>query len=374
MFRLKREGRGIRCPIENFTKMEYAQKEETMKGTCGRKGFYLFNVRAKLSSCLLSIFLGLSMVMVSWTDLKAASSDYPNRAISLIVPYAPGGLIDTSARAFADFLQKQLKQPVVIVNKTGGGQAVAGKHVVTAKPDGYTLGYFTFSAANPEAYAALREPSYSSEELVPIAQVFVSTLSIAVKGDAPYKNFKDLVKYAKENPGMKIGTQGVDSSGWLLMNSIISKAEGTKFTNVPFRGGSEIVAALLGGHVPIGSPDYVVVRPLREANKLIPLALLATKRPPFAGDVPTIAELGYPFPAAVQSPIGLFGPHTLPQEIVRRLDKLTQTIAEDPAFQKVCSQMNMQISYENSTSYSNIRREHKETLLSIFKEQGITKK
>jgi tripartite-type tricarboxylate transporter receptor subunit TctC len=364
----------MKIPTEEFTQTDCTMKEETMNWISGRKGIDLVRVKAAISSCLLGLLVGLSMVMVSGTHLEAAGSDYPNRPISLIVPYAPGGLIDTSARAFADVLQKQLKQPVVIVNKTGGGQAVAGKHVVTAKPDGYTLGYFTFSAANPEAYAALREPSYSSEELVPIAQVFVSTLCIAVKGDAPYKSFKDLVRYAKENPGMKVGTQGVDSSGWLLMNSIISKAEGTKFTNVPFRGGSEIVAALLGGHVPIGSPDYVVVRPLREANKLTPLALLATKRPPFAADVPTIGELGYPFPAAVQSPIGLFGPRTLPQEIVTKLDKLTQVIAEDPSFQKVCAQMNMQISYENSASYSRIRKEHKETLLSIFKEQGITKK
>ncbi len=355
-------------------KTDDTEKEEPMKERSGKKRLFGINGETGISSRILCLSLSLFLVMSSWTYLHAAGSDYPDRPVSLIVPYAPGGMIDTSARAFAEFLQKRLKQPVVIVNKTGGGQAVSGKYVVTAKPDGYTLGFFTFSAANPEAYAALREPSYSSDDLQPISQIMVSTISITVKSDAPYNGFKDLIKYAKENPGMKMGTQGVDSSGWLLMNSIISKAEGTKFTNVPFRGGSEIAAALLGGHVPIGSPDYVAVKPLREANKLKLLALLAKKRPDFARDVPTIAELGYPFPAAIQSPVGLFGPKNLPEEIARKLDGYAQMITEDPAFQKVCSQMNMQISYENSTSFSRIRRDHKETLLSIFKEQGMMKK
>jgi tripartite-type tricarboxylate transporter receptor subunit TctC len=345
-----------------------------MKKIAGKKGFCFINREGGVSPKCLCFVSGFLLVTFSWTCLYAAGSDYPDRPVSLIVPYAPGGMIDTSARAFADFLQKQLKQPVVIVNKTGGGQAVGGKTVVSAKPDGYTLGFFTFSAANPEAYAALREPSYSSEDLLPICQIMVSTISIAVKGDAPYNSFKDLIKYAKENPGVKMGTQGVDSSGWLLMSSIISKAEGTKFTNVPFRGGSEIVTALLGGHVAVGSPDYVVVKPLREANRLKPLALLARKRPDFARDVPTIGELGYPFPPALQSPVGLFGPKNLPEEIVKKLDGLAQKITEDPAFHKVCNQMNMQISYENSEAYSKIRKEHKETLLTIFKEQGVTKK
>lgn len=345
-----------------------------MKETIGRKRSCSANGYDGVSRRLLFLSLGLLSVVFSWTPLPAAGSDYPDRAVSLIVPYAPGGLIDTSARAFADFLQKELKQPVVIVNKTGGGQAVGGKAVVTTNPDGYTLGFFTFAAANPEAYAALRKPAYSSEDLVPICQIMVSTISISVKGDAPYGSFKDLIKHAKENPGMKMGTQGVDSSGWLVMNSIIGKAEKVQFTNVPFRGGPEIIAALLGGHVALGSPDYVVVKPLREANKIKPLALLAMKSPEFARDVPTLADLGYPFSPALESPIGLFGPKGLPDEIVKKLDGLARKITADPAFIKVCNQMNMQTTYGNSDHFGKIRKEHKETLLSIFEEQGLTKK
>ena len=100
--------------------------------------------------------------LITWTAPALAASDYPNRAITLIVPYPAGGVTDLGARAVADSLEKHLKQPVVVVNKTGGGTTIGGYAVASAKPDGYTLGFFPVAAAIPEAYAYFQDAPYSS--------------------------------------------------------------------------------------------------------------------------------------------------------------------------------------------------------------------
>ena len=141
----------------------------------------------------------------------------------------------------------------------------------------------------------------------------------SVKGDAPWNSFKDLIKYAKENPGMKVGIQGVYTGAWLLL-ARMNKSEGTNFVSAPFGGGPEIITALLGGHIPVGTPEYSRVRPLREADKLKALTILATKRPEFAPDIPTVVDLGYRLPE--RAFIALSGPKGMPDEIVRRLDEV----------------------------------------------------
>jgi tripartite-type tricarboxylate transporter receptor subunit TctC len=212
---------------------------------------------------------------------------------------------------------------------------------------------------------------YSSDDLLPISRIMGPVLSISVKSDAPWNSFSDLIKYAKENPGMKVGIQGVYNGAWLLLASI-NKAERTNFMSAPFGGGSEIISALLGGHVPIGTAEYSRVRPLREANKLKTLTTLAIKRPNFASDIPTAVELGYRLPERTY--IALAGPKGMPDEIVKKLDSITQMITEDPAFQEKCGEMSIQIDYENNTTFKRTLKEETEHLKTILKEVGITKK
>jgi tripartite-type tricarboxylate transporter receptor subunit TctC len=321
---------------------------------------------------VICLFLVMLLITPLWTQAQAEDLDYPDRSITLVVPYSPGGMIDTSARIFAEFLEKHLKQPIVILNKTGGGTTIGGKYVASAKPDGYTLGFFPLGTVVPEAYAYFRKAPYSRDDLQPICRVMAATISISVRSDAPWNSFQELIKHAKENPGMKVGTQGVTSSGWLQMGSVIKKVAGVEFVNVPFRGGAKIIAALLGGHVPVGSPDYSKVKPLREANKLRPLAILAEKRASFAPDVPTMVELGYPLP--YNSFVGLFGPRGIPEEIVRKLESLAGTIAKNPAFKERSNKMSMQVNYEDAAAFRKALIVYENNLETIFKEQGMVKK
>jgi tripartite-type tricarboxylate transporter receptor subunit TctC len=283
---------------------------------------------------------------------------------------APGGMTDTSARLFADFLGKRLNQSVVVLNKPGGESTIGGKFVADAKPDGYTLGFLTDGAVSPEIYSSLKELPYSSNDLLPISRLMAPAVSIAVRGDAPWDSLKDLVKYTKENPGVKVGIQGVYTAGWLML-AMVSKAEGVKFVGATFGSGPEIITAILGGHIPVGTPEYSRVRPFREANKLKALVIMTKKRPDFASDVPTPIDLGYRLPQ--RGYIGFFGPKGMPDEIVKKLDEVAQTIAEDPAFRKKCDEMTLQIDYENSATFKRTLPEENEAMLTLLKEIGIRK-
>jgi tripartite-type tricarboxylate transporter receptor subunit TctC len=136
-----------------------------------------------------------------------------------------------------------------------------------------------------------------------------------------------------------------------------------------FGGGPAIIAAILGGHIPVGTPEYSRVRPLREANKLKALVIMTKKRPDFASDVPTPIDLGYRLPQ--RGYIGLFGPKGIPDEIVKKLDEAAQAIAEDPMFRKKCNEMTLQIDFENSATFKRTLPEENEAMLTLLKEVGI---
>lgn len=335
-------------------------------------GFFQRPLISRTCGVLLGLSLGLFVILSSGTCLYAAETGYPDRAVTLVVPLSPGGSVDMIARIFANFAEKILKQPVVVTNKTGGGGSIGGKYVADSTPDGYTLGFFHIGAALPEAYAYFRKAPYSSSDLQPISQLYESTISIAVKEDAPWESFQDFMAYAKANPGVKVGTQGVSSTGWLIMNSVVGKADGVKFVNVPFRGGAKIIAALLGGHVPVGTPAYAGVKPLVEAKKLRTIMVVAEKRMDFAPDVPSLVELGYELP--YRSFTGLFGPRGIPSEVVKKMEGLARTIAEDPVFQKKCSDVSNQVSYEDAAAFEKSLQEYNKKLQTMFEEQGLVKK
>lgn len=328
----------------------------------------LMYVRSGLVCAFLCIFLFISPV----SSLYAAEGNYPDRSITLVVPFSAGGMIDTSARTFAEFLERRLNQPVVISNVTGGGTTIGGKKVVDSKPDGYTLGFFPLGAVIPEVYSFIRKAPYMKGDMLPICRVMAPTISISANPEAPYNTFAELISYAKANPGMKIGTQGVTSNGWLVMSTFVSKKEGVKFINVPFRGGAKIIAALLGAHVPVGTPDYSKVKPLREAGKLKTLAVLCEKRVDFAPDVPSISELGYSMP--YNSFVGLFGPKDLPEGIAKILEKVTREVTEDPKFREKCNKMSIQVDYEDGVNFERALGEYKKNLQVIFKDHKKAEK
>jgi len=317
-----------------------------------------------------SLLVGLFLTVVWRTSLQAAGPEYPTRTITMIVPFPAGGVTDLGARTLAEAMDRHLKNPVVVVNKVGGATTVGGYAVASAKPDGYTLGFFPNGAVIPEAFTFFQDAPYTSKDIKPISGVVAALLSVAVKEDAPWNSLKELIEYAKKSPGLKVGTGGRQTVQHMLL-TIMNKTEKTGFGIVPFSGDATNLPALLGGHTSAGTMDYSVLKSQVEAKKVKVLAVLSNKRAEFAPNVPTVVELGYPLPYLPL--LGVVGPKGLPDEIVDRLDKLVARIATERDFQTRMRNIPLQLLYENSQAYEKTSARTKEGVLAFFKEEGLVK-
>jgi tripartite-type tricarboxylate transporter receptor subunit TctC len=314
------------------------------------------------------LWIGLFLIGPFCSELRAA---YPDRAITVVVPYAAGGVTDLAARAISDALEKQLKQPVVVVNKPGGRATIGGQAVVTSKPDGYTLGFFPIAACLPEVFTYFFEAPYASKDFKPVSCIAATAMAYAVKADAPWNSMKDLVEYARKNPGVKVGSPGKQTLPYMAMVGM-AKKEKVSFVDVPFGGGdAETTPALLGGHILVGAIDYSAIKSLVDAKKLKVLAVCTEKRVDFAPTVPSMGELGYKL--AYVSVLGLFGPKDLPDELAKRIDELVGKISKDQDYRNKMKDMCIQPYYEDSATYQKSLARYKETMQAFFKEEGLVK-
>jgi tripartite-type tricarboxylate transporter receptor subunit TctC len=313
--------------------------------------------------CLLPIF-------VLATHPLFAQEQYPTKAITFVVPFSPGGSTDLGARALAQFLSKALGHPVVILNKPGGAATVGGNAVATAKPDGYTLGFLPLSPSIPEAYTYFLGAPYTSKDLKPVSRAIAPVAAITVKTDAPWKSLKELVEFAKKNPGVKYGTTGLGSSSHTLMVTI-EKAESAKFTHITFPGDSDIATAILGKHIPFGLPSFVAVKPQVDAGNLRVLAVYLSKRLDVFPSAPTVAELGYKLPYYPY--LGVFAPKGTPDPIIKKLDKAIEQIKDDPTYVEKINSLGLAVTYESSEPFKNSIMQAKTNIDQLFKELGYVK-
>jgi tripartite-type tricarboxylate transporter receptor subunit TctC len=319
-----------------------------------------------ISVLMVSLLVGLLCTVVD-----AAGSEYPTHSVTIVVPYPAGGATDLAARTLADALEKHLKHPFLVINKVGGATTVAGYTVASAKPDGYTLGYFPPAAAIPEAFTYFQEAPYSSKDVRPISGVSAVVQTVAVKEDAPWNSLKELEEFAKKNPGIKVSTGGKQTVPHMFLTTL-NKIEKTGFVGVPFAGDPPNLAALMGGHVSVGILDYSPMKPVVDAKKLKLLAVVTSdKRVDFIPSVPTAMELGYP---VVFLPIlGLVGPRGIPEEIVEKLDAVVAKIVTEQDFQTKMRNMTLQINHQNSANYERSLAKFKDNILVFFKEEGLVK-
>ena len=232
----------------------------------------------------------LSFCFVLWHQPLQAQT-YPEQTIQMIVTLAPGDTVDLAGRAIGGEMAKILKTPVVIVNKPGGGGTIGAESVVRGKKDGYTLllainGIYYAHAINPESV-----PYNPLTDLDPLCSAVSVPMALPVLADSPWKSFQDLMSYMKQNPGkIRAGTVGVASAGFFNLE-VIRMETGNGFNVIPFKGGTPLVAALLGGHVETGQPTLGLIAPHVRAGK-VKLLLNSQKVPEFP-DVPTLKQLGY---------------------------------------------------------------------------------
>jgi tripartite-type tricarboxylate transporter receptor subunit TctC len=216
---------------------------------------------------------------------------YPTQPIQMIIPMAPGDTVDLTGRALASEMTKILKNPVVPVNKVGGGGTIGADFVAKGKKDGYTILYansniYYAPAMNPETV-----PYNPLQDLEPLCLAVSAPLTVPVQTESQWKTFQELVDYIKQNPGKVRGSSsGVGSVGHFNFEVIRSET-GAALTMVPYKGASPAMTALLGGHVETSTLSISLIAPHIKAGKL--RALLISQRVPEFPNVPTLKQLGY---------------------------------------------------------------------------------
>ena len=245
----------------------------------------------------------------------ALAQSFPSKPITLICPWPAGGSTDIMLRSLAEAASKHLGQPVIVDNKAGAtGTLGAATMAATAKPDGYTvaqmpISMFRLPLMQKTSFDPLRDFTY-------LIHLTGYTFGVTAKADGPFKTWADVIAFAKANPGkVTYATPGTGSSLHIGMEQIAAHS-GVQFTQVPFKGGAETGAAVLGGHTMLQA-DSTGWRPMVEAGQLRLLALWTAERSPAYKDTPTLKELGYPF--VFDSPFGLAGPKGMDPAVVKVL-------------------------------------------------------
>ena len=269
----------------------------------------------------------LALSALAFHAQVAKADTWPEKPIHLLLPVAPGGSADATARLIQAPLSKILGQPIIIENRAGGMGTISTNAVVRAKPDGYTFGVvYTSHAANPFMFEKML---YNSEkDLTPVAMFWRATMGISVPKDSPYRTLGDLIAAAKAKPGqINYATSGVGQAAHIAMTQL-EKAAGISLVHVPYRGGGPAMEAVIGGSVPVFSSGTGLASPYLLNGTLRLLAVTSGTRSKLFPQVPTAAEAGYKG-VDMSEWYGFVGPAGLPEPIVKKMNAaINQVLAQ----------------------------------------------
>ena len=268
-------------------------------------------------------------VLVAALTVSADAQQFPNRPISLVVPYAAGGNVDVSARALQAGLGNSLGQPIVVENRPGGGGTIAGQYVARAHPDGHTL---LVGSNGPVMLGPMTMPNPPyrwQDAFAPVSTLAVATNTLVVRPTLPVKTVAELVAYARANPGKLTVAISTIASINHFMGELFKLKAGITWTEVHYRGNSPAVTDLIAGNTDVGLLQLIDTAPHLKAGTLRALAILGSERAPSLPEVPTIAEAGYPDVQGITFN-GVFAPKATPRAAVDKLSAAIRTALAKP--------------------------------------------
>lgn len=287
---------------------------------------YLLPLSVKRAATAAALLASIAVTAVCGASQPATAADaYPSRRITLVIPYPAGGATDVLGRLLANKLSEAWKTTVVVENKSGGGGVVGNDYVAKAQPDGYTL-LLAITQIIQAPSLVTKLPYDVFKDLTPVTQVALSTIVLTVPEQQPFKSVKELVDYAKANPGKPYGSFGNATTSHLY-GELLKKVANVDMTHVPYRGSAPLTNDLLANTVTAGFVDLTTVSAQIKAGKLRALAVGGEQRRKAMPDVPTMGELGYPG-FEIEGWLGVFAPAATPKEIVKKLsDELARIVA-----------------------------------------------
>ncbi len=299
------------------------------------------------------------------------AQNYPNQAITVVIPLAPGDAGDVAGRTMAEEMSTLLKVPVVVQNKPGGGLTIGTDLVAKAKKDGYTI---ALTANTPLIAGRIINPQtvpYDSfKDLTPLGLATRTPVVLTVRGDAPYKRFADLVEFSKKNPGkIRVGTAGVGTAGHFAL-SLINSATGAGMTMVPFKGASPAATALLGGHVEAALVGIGTISGHMQGGQV--RGLLVSSKSPIFPDIPMLTELGYN-QTIYGVWYGFFAPAGVSKEVIAALVPAIEKAVKEPRYVAKLGALGMIQDYVPPDKLVIEMREEYKAVEEIAKKAGLVK-
>ncbi|WP_036682200.1 Bug family tripartite tricarboxylate transporter substrate binding protein [Pelosinus fermentans] len=297
------------------------------------------------------------------------TSKYPEKPITLIVPFSAGGGMDLLARAMEKTASTNLGQPLIIINKPGGGGTIGWNELAGAAPDGYTIGISGVDLILQSLYGSTKY-NYPTA-LEPIVQITSSPYVMVVQANQPWKNVDDLIGYARQHPGqIKIGNSGVGSVAHVL-SEMLAHTAGITLESVPFRGGSEALTALLGGHIQATFTSPATIRDHIKNGTLRVVAVPNEQRltDPIFANAPTFKEQGLDI--VFSNWMGVAIPKEMPIEVKTKLADGLKAIILDPEFKIKLENIGLQVDYLPPQEVQKKWLDDSQKISKIVKETGI---
>lgn len=277
----------------------------------------------------------------------ATADTYPSKTITMICPYSAGGGGDTATRIVAKLAGDIMGVQINVENKTGGGATIGIGATAKAKPDGYTLGFISTSPITIRTHM-MKAPYHPLKDLSYVGQIVSSNQPLIVRANSEWKSLKDVIEFARANPGKLRWSTSVQRGGPHVAVEAMFKQEGVKATFVPFKGGSKVLAALLGETI-----DLAMISEGNKATLDGQTRILAEGTPsknPVNPKAPTLTEAGYPIAPAIF--FGFAGPANLPADVLKKWDEVLPKVLASPEFRKLADQRKWAVKHAGSAAFT----------------------
>ncbi len=317
----------------------------------------------------LKFLFACAVVFSTSIVFSCAQAAYPDKPIRLIVGFTAGGTADTVARILGVSMGAALNQTIVVENRVGANGNLATESVARAAPDGYTI-FFTSvgHAVNPSLYKSARYDPV--KDFTPIGQVLSAPNVLVVPANSPFQNVKELIAYARANPGkVDVASSGFGSSVHLSAE-LFMQATGVKLSHIPYKGTSVAIPDLMAGTVAMMFPNLPTIIPLIRSGKLRALGVTTDTRSQAAPDIPTLDEAGVPG-YNMSTWYGLVGPAHMDPAVVQRLnDVLQQTLAE-PSIRKQLNDQGVDIVSGSAQAFGQMIQSETDKWAKLIKQADI---
>jgi tripartite-type tricarboxylate transporter receptor subunit TctC len=315
------------------------------------------------------LHLMMAAAAIPFISFGATAQVDSTRPITLVVPIAAGGAVDTAGRIIAEKLQDTLKQPVIVENRPGAGSVIGTSFVAKAMPDGRTLLLMEPGAVLAKWFNRT-VPFDVTSDFAPIAMFATSPLVLFAHPDVPFANMVGLIAYSKANPGkLSVGTPGIGTPHHLAV-TWLNTAAGITIIHVPYRGAAPALNDMLGGQIPLIWASPVAVMPFVEQGKAKALAVSTLQRDRMLPQVPTVAESGVPG-LETQNWFGIVAPLRTPPEVITRIGRAVREATELPDFEKRMSALGMNVDFRAGDQFRDIIVKDHNKYGAIVREAGI---